>query len=400
MPEWVAALAGSAAMLVTRGVAPADAGIVLRDNLPVYAFFLGMMTITTEAESAGVFEQMAEVAAQLARGSPRRLFLNVFLLGTVISTFLTNDATALILTPVIYALVTRLRLDALPFVFACTFIADTASMTLPVSNPINLILGQRFTGMGLGQFLRYLALPSLAAISLNVLFFAVIFRRALRGRFEAPQPTRHDKAEITTRRWALGCLLAIAVAFVAASAVTPGSVGVVALGGGGAMLAISAARGRLRWTNVRRGISWSIFPFVAGMFLMVRGIEHQGVTHQLALQVQRLAGTGTMRPALASTLVAAAGSNVINNVPMAAVMGATIPTIHGASAQALQFGTLIGCDLGPNLTVVGSLSTMIWLLLLRRRGINVSGLDYARLGVIVTPVMLIVSGTLLGLLLS
>src|SRR5579871_5929146 len=176
LPEGIAAALGGAGMLACGIVGPGDLGSVLDQNLTVLAFFLGMMCLTTLAEGAQVFDRLAAWAAALAGGSSRRLFFNVFLLGTLISTFLTNDATALILTPVVYALVTRLRLDPLPYVFACTFIADTASMTLPVSNPINIILAQHFGGMTLVDFLHYLLLPSVAAIAINVLAFSFLFR--------------------------------------------------------------------------------------------------------------------------------------------------------------------------------------------------------------------------------
>jgi arsenical pump membrane protein len=130
-------------MLLCGVVGPGDALAVLADKWNVFLFFLGLMTIAVGAESAGFFDWAAALAGQWAKGQGLRLFINVFLLGTVISTFFSNDATALILTPVVYSLVTRLRLNPLPFMFACTFIADTASFVLPVSNPINiLVLGQ------------------------------------------------------------------------------------------------------------------------------------------------------------------------------------------------------------------------------------------------------------------
>jgi arsenical pump membrane protein len=286
-------------------------------------------------------------------------------------------------------------------VFACTFIADTASMTLPVSNPINMILVQRFNGLSLGDFLHYLFLPGLIAIVINMAAFGWIFRSSLRGsfrRFEYSQPD--SPGEQAAFRWSVACLAMVAIAFVGASALRPAVIGIVAVVGGGALLLVMSVLARLRWRDLGAGISWGIFPFIAGMFLMVRGIEHQGATAQLGQLVARFAGHGTMQPAIAATLFGAFGSNVINNVPMVAVMNSTIPTIHGASQPALVLGTLVGCDLGPNLTVVGSLSTMIWLLLLRQRGVEVSGLDYARLGILVTPIMLLAAGVTLGLLLG
>ena len=400
LPEGASAALGAAVLLITGGASLGDVGAVLHDNLTVYAFFLGMMTLTTLAEGAGVFERLAGAAARLAGGSPRRLFLNVFVLGTLISTFLTNDATALILTPVVYALVTGLKLDPLPYVFACTFIADTASMTLPISNPINIILGQRFAGLGLVDSLHYLLLPSLAAIAINVAVFALIFRRKLVGSFQVQERQQLEGEARRAYRTAVAILVVVGIAFVIAAQMRPEPIGAVAIAGGGALLVATRLQGRLQWGALGRGISWSIFPFIAGMFLLVRGIEHQGATRQLGGLLTRVAGHGTLQPAVVTTFFAAAMSNLINNVPAVAVMSATIPTVANASQPALLYGTLIGCDLGPNLTVVGSLSTMIWLLLLRQRKLEVSALDYAKLGVIVTPAMLLVSALLLALLLG
>lgn len=400
LSEGLAALAGGCLMLALRIVSLGDLGAVLRQNLTVFAFFLGMMTITTLAEDAQVFERMAMGAARLAGGSPRRLFFNVFALGALISTFLTNDATALILTPVVYALVTRLRLDPLPYVFACTFIADTASMTLPISNPINIILAEHFPGLSLVAFLHYLVLPSIAAIAINVVAFALIFRRKLRGQFTVrDEGDALDAGSRRAFRVAALILVLVGAAFVAASELHPAPIGAVALVGAAALLVATALQRRLSVRELAGGISWSIFPFIVGMFLMVRGLEHASVTRQLGQALTQLVGSGTLRPVLVTTLFSAISSNLINNVPAVAVLISTVPTIHHASQQALVYGTLVGCDLGPNLTVVGSLSTMIWLLLLRQRNMDISALEYAKLGMVVTPIMLVVSALLLAFLL-
>jgi arsenical pump membrane protein len=399
LTEGAAAACGAVLVLLSGIASLGDLGAVVRDNLTVFAFFLGMMALTTLAEEARVFDGVAAGAARLAGGSNRRLFLNILIVGTLISTFLTNDATALILTPVVFTLITRLRLDALPYIFACTFIADTASMTLPISNPINVILAQRFPGMTLGDFLHYLLLPSVVAIAINVGAFALIFKHSLAGHFN-PDEARFtlDSGERRAFLVAVVILVLVGIAFVVASELRPAPVGAVALAGAGTLLLATWLQGRVRWRELRCGISWGIFPFIAGMFLMVRGIEHQGATQQLGLLLQRLAGTGVLRPVVVTTLFAAVGSNLINNVPMVAVLNSAIPTIHGATQPALVYGTLVGCDLGPNLTVVGSLSTMIWLLLLRQRGVEVSSLHYAKLGFIVTPVLLLASSLVLGVL--
>src|SRR5205085_11390781 len=125
-----------------------------------FFFFLGMMSLSALAEEAGLFDWLAVLAARLARSSAALLYLNVFLLGSLISMILSNDATALILTPIVYILITKLRLPVLPFLFACTFIADTASFLLPVSNPINIIVLSTFS-LDLWTYVRLLFIPSL-----------------------------------------------------------------------------------------------------------------------------------------------------------------------------------------------------------------------------------------------
>src|ERR1700733_11327477 len=181
--EAIIAMVGAAVLLLFGLIAPADAFLTLIRDWNTFLFFLGMMGISALAEAAGLFDWLAVQAARLAGQSAARLFLNVFLLGSLISMILSNDATALILTPVVYVLVTKLRLPVLPFLFACTFIADTASFLLPVSNPINIIMLSHFP-MDLFTFLRLLFLPSLIVIGINIGIFFLLYRRELQGRFQ------------------------------------------------------------------------------------------------------------------------------------------------------------------------------------------------------------------------
>jgi Na+/H+ antiporter NhaD/arsenite permease-like protein len=162
--EAIIAMVGAAVLLLLGLISPVDAFLTLIRDWNTFFFFLGMMGLSALAEAAGLFDWLAVQAARLAGQSAARLFLNVFLLGTLISMILSNDATALILTPIVYLLVTKLRLPVLPYLFACTFIADTASFLLPISNPINIIILSRFP-LDLWAFLRVLLLPSLVVIA-------------------------------------------------------------------------------------------------------------------------------------------------------------------------------------------------------------------------------------------
>jgi arsenical pump membrane protein len=400
--EAIVAMGGAGLLLLLGLIGPADAFSTLCREWNTFLFFLGMMGLSALAEAAGLFDWLAFQAARFARQSAWRLFLNIFLLGTLISMILSNDATALILTPVVYVLVTKLRLPVLPFLFACTFIADAASFLLPVSNPINIIILSHFP-LDLLTFLRLLLLPSLIVIGLNIGIFFLLYRRELQGQFKLERLPPADET-IKHRayfRYTYLVLIGVAAAYVLASAARfPLSLIAVA---GAFLLLIGALRWKqstLRETGKR--ISWSIFGFIAGMSIVVRSIEDTGLTARFGDWLLKLSGGNSFGSVMIGTAGAALGTNLINNIPMAVVMTSALGSMQHAP-PAVQHGflaaTMFGCDLGPNLTTVGSLATVLWLLILRRQGIDVSGLDYFKVGVIVTPIMLLAGALTIWLLL-
>src|SRR3989475_10697605 len=182
--EAITALTGAGLILLLGLLSPGEALTTLLRDWNIFFFFLGMMSLAALAEVAGLFDWLAVQAARLSGNSSRRLFFNTFLLGSLISMLLSNDATALILTPIVYSLVTRLRLPVLPYLFACPFIADSASFLLPVSNPINIIVLTTFR-LDLWTFLRLLLLPSLFVIGINIAAFFFLYWRQVRGSFDA-----------------------------------------------------------------------------------------------------------------------------------------------------------------------------------------------------------------------
>ncbi len=388
-PEWAAALLGGAAMLVLGIVSVGQAAAILSDNLNVFGFFLGLMTISAIAEGAGFFDTLARLSVRLSGESATRLMVNVMLIGVLITTFLTNDATALILTPLVYALVVRLRLEPLPFMFATTFIADTASFVLPVSNPINVLVLTTFP-RDLGNFLLHLLLAAALVITANVVAFLVIFRSDLHRRFDpeliAAMPDRQSGPYFW---FVVGSLGAIAVAYLLASTFR-WPISLVALGGSAWLLAAAFAARRVRWRKLASEISWPIFGFIGGMLVMVQGIENLGLTAGFGRWLVGLSGGQSWGAVLASVFGAAIGSNAINNVPMALVLISSIRSAAppGQIQDLFVYGTIVGADLGPNITTVGSLATMLWLLILRRKGMEVSPMAYFRLGVTVTPILL------------
>ena len=394
--EAMAAAGGAVLMLLGRYVRPAEALSLLLRDWNVYGFFLGLMAISALADQAGIFEMLAYQAGRWAQGSGLRLYLAVFAVGAVITAFLSNDATALILTPVVYSLVTRLRLPVMPFMFACTFIADTASFVLPVSNPINILVLNAF-GDGLSTFLRYLLLPGLFCIGLNIALFVWLFRHDLRIRYNTKDL---PQVELPNRRFfwfTLATLVLIAIAYVVASA-TRFPLSIVALGGSGLLLAGACRYRCLNKVKLGREISWSLFVFITGMFIVVRAVENLGLTAAFGRGILQLAGGGQLQAVLLTAGGTALGANLINNVPMALVMISVLGNIPaGSIKQGMVYATIFGADLGPNLTTVGSLATMLWLLILRRKGLDVSTLEYFKLGVTAVPVMIVVGSLLIWL---
>lgn len=396
------AMGGAATLLLLGLIRPADAALTLVRDWNTFLFFLGMMGLSAMAEAAGLFDWLAVQAARLARRSAARLFLNVFLLGTVITMIFSNDATALILTPVVYVLVTRLRLPVLPYLFACTFIADTASFLLPISNPINIIIMSRYP-LNLFSFLRLLFLPSVVVITINIGIFYLLYRSQLKGSFNINNLPNVEKAvkHKAYFRYTLWVLAVVAPSYVIASAFQFPLSAVAVMG---ALLLLGGALFWKRTTLLEagKGISWSIFGFIAGMFVVVRAIEDTGLTIKLGNLLLGLSGGSSFGAVMVGTFGSALGTNLINNVPMAVVMNSSLSSVQHA-APAIRNGfvaaTIFGCDLGPNLTTVGSLATILWLLILRQRDVEVSGLDYFKVGVLVTPVMLFAGALTIWLLL-
>lgn len=386
-----AAAMGGALMLLVGAVPPLQAVGVLLRSWNVFLFFLGLMAISALAEEAGFFDWIAAHAVRASGGHTRRLFVNVFAIGILISTFLSNDATALVLTPIVFTLVTKLGLQPLPFMFACTFIADTASLTLPVSNPVNILMLDVFP-QTLGQYLRYLLVPSLLVIAINVGFFLWLFRRDIQGQVTGqamPAPAeaiRHGGFF----RYTLGVLFLVAVAYVAASA-RGWPLSFVALAGSAALAAGALATGQLNPRRLGREISWSLFPFIAGMLVVVQGVENAGLTARFGQLFLQLAGESPLQAALAGAFGSALTCNLINNVPTMMLIRSALLSLSGVSPSvqhALVYSTILGSDLGPNITIIGSLATILWLVILRRKGLQVSPMDYFKIGIVVTPAML------------
>jgi arsenical pump membrane protein len=395
---WFAA-AGAILMLALGIVAPSDVVDILRptNSGNVLLFLLFLMALSALVDTSGFFDWAATLAARAARGDARRLLVGVFLLGAAITTLLSLDTTALLLTPLVWALVSRARLPPRPYLFACAFVANIASSSLPVSNLTNLLvfgkLGVTPTRFAL-VMVPVTILASLTAFGMLVFLFG---RELPEGYDPDAFPDPLDAVpHLPYFRVTLIVLgLTLAGYFIGPSLLKVPLWSVAALGA--AILAI-AGRGlkRLRLRMIAtRGIAWSVFPFVVGMFVVIRGLENIGLAVSLGGLMAALGGGTMLGRILAVALGSAVGANLINNIPMQ-LLALSALAGHG---HAVLYASLLGCNLGPNVTVVGSLATMLWRSVLGQRGLEITPKELARAGLFVTvPALLAASLALWGML--
>jgi len=392
---WAAA-AGAALMLVTTSISPESALQAVVSEWNLFLFFLGLMLTAAVADMAGFFDWAADLAVLAAAGSGRRLLLNVLVLGAVITTFLSNDATAVILTPVVYAIVNRLRLQVMPYLLAVAFMANSASMTLPISNPINILVGDRLRAP-LGEYESHLLAASLAAIAITVVTFLVVFRRATQAPFDVQVARRGIRGNVRFFRMTVAGLIALALAYVVGAA-SLWPLGVIAAIGGLVLVAIAAFNGGLSRRHLGAHVSPSLFVYIAALFILVRAVEDAGITGALMADVASRAtdaGAAVAVGLLGSGLL----SNAVNNLPgvLVFVSGAQAGGVPLTLQTPFLFGSLAGADLGPNLTPVGALSNMLWLVIVRRRGVEVSPWDFIRIGLVITPLTMLAALALIAL---
>jgi len=389
--EATAASLGALGMLVSGVVSLPQVFEVLMTSANILLFFLGLMLVSALADRAGFFNWSALKAIQLANGNGRRLLLIIFGVGAAITAFFSNDATALILTPVVYVLVTRLRLNPLPYVFACAFIANTASMLLPVSNPVNLLPVDRF-GLTLGEYLRFLLVPTLLAITINTALFTIIFRKDISASFN--NDSLKEGVKVDAFFWFVCIGLAITAAGYIFASIHGMPLSWPALAGAGVLLVGGFSLHRITPGTVASSISWSILLFIFSLALLIKGLENAGITHVLGKTLAWLSTKGTLEAVIATTVATGLGSNLINNWSMMMVSVSSLASASNPVAsfdRSLIYSSILGADLGPNIAILGSLSSMLWLVLLRQRGLDIHPLQYLRLGLIVTPPMLIAS---------
>jgi arsenical pump membrane protein len=383
-PEAVWACLGATLIVLLRLISPAEAASAIAKGYDVYLFLAGMMLLADLARRQGVFDWLASLAIAASKGSANRLFGIVYAVGILVTVFLSNDATAVVLTPAVYTAVRRARVPALPYMFICAFVANAASFVLPISNPANLVMYGRQLPP-LVPWLRTFAIPSVCAIAAT--YVALRWRSAhhLSGHVQDDEPGPSLTNNGRLALWGLG-ITALALIACSARGLELG-LPTCALAVVTVLVSTRADTSAIR--HIVSEVSWSVLPLVAGLFVIVQALNKAGAVHDIVSVLGRLAAM----PAWAGALVAAFGvtvlCNVMNNLPAGLLTGSAIQAAHVASH--VRDALLVGVDLGPNLSVTGSLATLLWLIALRRESEHVSAWTFLKMGFFVTVPALLLS---------
>lgn len=376
-PEWLWPLAGAVLLVLTGLLAPGQALLAVAKGLDVYLFIAGMMLLSELARREGLFDYLAAHAVGWSGGSPRRLFVLVYAIGAVVTVFMSNDATAVVLTPAVSAVARKAKVRALPYLFACALVANAASFVLPMSNPANLLIfdGQLPT---LLEWLRRLGPAAAASIVATFVVLRWQMRSELRGTLSVPAP----QALSRTGRYAAWGVVATAAALLAASAFGQ-DLGRVAFAVAAlAVACVLAAKREGPWPLLRH-VSWSVLVLVAALFAIVQAVEGTGVMAALTRQVP---DGSSARIQWGAGIVTALACNLLNNLPAGLIAAGAASTLHAGAD--LRDAIAIGIDLGPNLSITGALSNVLWLLAIRRDGEDVSGLRFLAVGALCMPIAL------------
>lgn len=391
---WSASI-GAAIALAIGVVQWADIPVVWGIVWNATTTFIAVIIISLILDEAGFFEWAALHFARWGGGNGLRLFALIILLGAAVSALFANDGAALILTPIVMAMLMAMGFSAaatLAFVMAAGFIADTASLPLIVSNLVNIVSADYFD-ISFTDYALVMVPVNIVSVLASLGVLLVFYRRDLPRSYlleQLPQPASAIKDPTTFKAgWVVLVLLLVGF-FGLESFGVPVSV-VAAIGA--LLLLIVASRGTtININNVLRGAPWQIVVFSLGMYLVVYGLRNAGLTDYLAVLLNQFAQGGIWGAALGTGILSALLSSVMNNMPTVLTTALSIDAsmASGAIKEAMVYANVIGSDLGPKFTPIGSLATLLWLHVLAKKGTTIGWGYYFRVGVVLTtPVLLI-----------
>lgn len=401
---WSASL-GAVIALIFGVVHLADIPVVWGIVWNATATFIAVIIISLLLDEAGFFEWAALHVARWGRGNGRRLFAFIVLLGAAVSALFANDGAALILTPIVMAMLVALGFTpatTLAFVMAAGFIADTASLPLIVSNLVNIVSADFFK-IGFNEYAGVMVPVNLAAVAASLVVLMLYFRRDIPATYDVAQlknPVEAIRDPATFRAgWIVLVLLLIGFFALEPLGVPVSAVAAV----GAAILLAVAARGHVISTRkVLHGAPWQIVIFSLGMYLVVYGLRNAGLTERISTLLDVFAQGGIWGAALGTGFLAAALSSVMNNMPTVLVGALSIDAsgATGVVKEAMVYANVIGCDLGPKITPIGSLATLLWLHVLAKKGTTIGWGYYFKVGVVMTVPVLALTLAALALRLS
>jgi arsenical pump membrane protein len=398
----VAAVLGAALTLAFGLVTPAQAFESARLLAFPIITIASLMVITLVAEQAGLFEILARRLARDAKGSGLRLFAYLFLGGTVVGSVFTNDAAVLIFTPLVFHLTEEVRDEtwragsAIAFYFAVLYVANLVG-ALVISNPINIIVSSLF-GIRFAEYARWMVLPALASIAVSFSGLVLVFRSTIPRTYRAPLPL-----DFEPKRWRLLTVCALVLALTLVGFFTEGWTGVppwlVAMTGALLLLGLFNAITGKGPSEILRGVGWDVLIFVLGIFIVVTGLRHAGLTEQVGDLLRWVAGPSPVALTFVTGFVAAIASALVNNHPTAGMMAHVISGLHLSPLETKMavFSALVGGDLGPKMLPIGSLAALIWFRILRNKGVRIPYSLYIRIGIPVTLTAVFLSILVLNL---
>ncbi|WP_205953956.1 arsenic transporter [Pantoea stewartii] len=369
------------------------------------ATFIAVIIISLLLDESGFFEWAALHVSRWGSGKGRLLFTYIVLLGAAVSALFANDGAALILTPIVIAMLLALgfsRGSTLAFVMAAGFIADTASLPLIVSNLVNIVTADYFK-LGFSEYASIMVPVNIASISATLVMLHLFFRKDIPSSYDLARLKKPSEAirDVSTFRAGWFILLLLLAGFFG---LEPIGIPVSLVAAAAALILwLVARKGHVIDTRkVLKGAPWQIVIFSLGMYMVVYGLRNAGLTDYLSAALNRFAEHGIWGATLGTGFLTAVLSSAMNNMPTVLVGALSIDssTAQGVVKEAMIYANIIGCDLGPKITPIGSLATLLWLHVLAQKSITVSWGYYFRVGIVMTLPVLFVTLAALALRLS
>lgn len=351
--------------------------------------FIAMILISLVLEEIGFFDWASLHVVRMAKGNGTLTFVYVVLLGAAVSAFFTNDGAILIITPIVLAMVRALRLpdgSILPFVMASGFIADAASLPFVTSNLTNIISAD-FFGIGFAEYASRLTVPNLFAIAASIAVLWLYFRKNIPQRFDLTRLQQPHEAirDMRLFRFSWVLLGVLMLAYFASEWISV-PVSLVASLAAAILLALVSRNPDLSTARLVKGAPWSVLFFSIGMYVVVYGLRNAGMTDMLCVVIRSLADHGLFAATMGTGFLAAFLSSVMNNLPTMMIDALAIQGTgaQGVTLEALVYANVVGSNLGPKMTPIGSLATLLWLHVLSRKGVTITWGYYCKVGIALT----------------